>query len=169
MRLQERVGLGLEECPQCEGRHAPACPCHGLRRFWRVWKDVPARWKDVELYLLDRREDLADLFEVNRQREAIAAITSNPTRSYLLAGTHGAGKTHYLYCLYRRALLDTYLAPEYVETVPVWCVSASHLIDRASKKSQDPSAKAPEITVDLIEKLSRKGLRPRLFLDEIDK
>jgi DNA replication protein DnaC len=169
LRLEESIAKGQEPCFHC-GLDTPSrCPvCSTPRAYWHHWRHVDKRFKDADLRLLQPREDLAHLFHPDRQREAIALLKSNPTGSYCLAGTPGAGKTHYLYCLYRQALRHTAANYNYM-TMPVWLTSASELVSAASARKADSSLPTPKVTPELVHRVARQDLRPCLFLDEVDK
>jgi len=170
MRVEERIGLSLEPCIICGLDVAsPKCTdCSTIRAYWRHWQHVEKRFKDAALHLLEPREDLAPFFHVDRQRDAIAMVRSKPLASYCLTGTPGAGKTHYMYCLYRAAL--TYTAANYrYMTMPVWLTTTSDLLSSASAWKANSSLPAPKVTPELVQRVARQGLRPCLFLDEIDK
>ncbi|MEG9438232.1 ATP-binding protein [Edaphobacter sp. HDX4] len=170
MRFEELVALGQAPCPQCNRISPPGClVCSPLRTYWRYWKQVAPRFKDAAVHLLKPQEDLADLFNMDRQRDAIALVKVNPSGSYYLAGMFGAGKTHFLHALYRQALYATAAQHEHLSTMPVWLCSAPELVEAASARKSDPSLAFPRITPELVEKVSRQSMRPCLFLDELDK
>jgi hypothetical protein len=177
---EELVGTGQKLCPLCQGskirhhrgigqtsgivlsRRVP-CLCDPTSRFWGIWSRVPARWKDIRL------ESLEPLDDSKRQRRLVDDVKSDSASSYLLVGASGQGKTHFAYALYRQALQEWANDPHSANGCSVWWADVSSLLNAHSSQKQDPTKPNPTVTLALIDHLAGKGLRPRLFLDEIDK
>lgn len=106
---------------------------------------------------------------VKEQEQNIAAIKTNPTGSFILAGAGCAGKTYLMYCLYRNRLEEWAAHPDAANGQSVWMLSATDYLNSVSHHAQDPSSRAPVVTADLIRKRPRQGLPVAIFVDEIDK
>jgi hypothetical protein len=180
------IGLDREECPRCGGRRGyhvdkrgadtgvivtfrQACVCCALRRFWSRWDKTPQRFRNVTpLRYLEPSEK--SLLPIEKQQEIIDSLRKDPTRSYLLYGQAGTGKTHIASSLYRHHLAAWALIDNLNWTYcSVWRVSAPVLLEQWVAKSIDKTAPKPEVSESMIRNVAKDGQRPVLFLDEIDK
>ena len=137
--------------------------------------DVPARYRRVDLSAL--APSPSALLNMDRQGTIISAIKARPDDSYLFVGAPGTGKTHLMLALYRRALAES--VDQQIEREDlcqsVWRVNASALLAQHSawaverNRDEPNEALMPSVTVEVIAAAVKKGYRPCLFLDELDK
>ena len=148
------------------------CDCRPLRMFWKYWSKVPLRYRDVRLHTT-QPSTLVNM-PLDRQAAILKIICKNADNSMLLAGDAKTGKTHLMLGLYRRALESR--ARQWV-TKPgtewgLWRVNTSVWLEeqvRDSMAGRDEDVPIPDLTVRKITQAALKGVKPRLFLEEIDK
>ncbi|HEY1810647.1 MAG TPA: ATP-binding protein [Acidobacteriaceae bacterium] len=138
------------------------CPCSFVRWLSKDWRIVPERFRDARLStLVPRSKRQAEILELLRQR---------PDDSYYFSGPPGSGKTHLSYALYRHILVGNLRDARNCDYSPhIWRVTASVLLHQHVAAETDREAPTPEVTERMITTAARKGLRPIIFLDEIDK
>jgi AAA+ superfamily predicted ATPase len=107
---------------------------------------------------------------LKRQAEIIKTVQEHPHRSYLIYGDPGTGKTHLAASLYRSHLADwaNSTGGDFAGC-PIWRVSAPVLLEQWVARSTDSEAPRPDVSERSIVSVSNSGMRPVLFLDEIDK
>lgn len=188
------VGRGEKVCPHCAGTgkihllHRGAktgvrvylespCPCLVHRCFWQLWGNaaiVPERFRDVRLDTLTPSMESA--CPMSRQSALITRLREEPTSSYLLWGPPGSGKTHFSFALFRVAASRWAENASQMHHAPqaVWRIRAASLIDEqiawdTRSLIDDAEVRVPTVTVSMIRAAANAGLRPCLYLDELDK
>ncbi len=181
---QEAVGTLTMICPVCRGAgHAAQqlrgdntgalvswwvdCTCTPLRRYWAQWSKVPIKFRTARLGNLTPHDD--SYASIERQSTVISKIKAHPGSSYLFCGDAGTGKTHYTTSLYQEALQQWATNPLAVHGRAVWMVRAGSLLESASMHAADIEKPFPEVTPEAIRFIAEKGLRPCLFVDEVEK
>jgi DNA replication protein DnaC len=187
------IGLGLTQCPHCSGTgnqdeevrgkdtglwmiRQRRCECKRAAHFWGIWKNVPERFQEADLRTLEPKARMGITRE--RQAEIIALMRDNWSDSFFLYGAVGTGKTHFMTALYRKVVHESVKEQFLNKTqeTNVWRISTLKLLQENTEWNardlHDPNCTvpAPTLTVDRIETIKTKyGLRPHLFLDELDK
>ena len=189
-----RVLRGEIPCPRCGGRTwhnlihqgqkshlllrlQTPCACQRFAQFWKVWGDpmvVPELFRNVTLKSLEASP--ASKCDLMRQAEVIAEIKTDPGKSVLIWGPPGVGKTHIALALFRRGVLiwardsviiDAWAAPG------VWRIHAGMWSDTmviaSTTHKGDPGYIKPVVTVDDIQRVIKKGMKPTILIDELDK
>ena len=130
------------------------------------------RFRDVRLSTLSPSPE--SWLPVARQQEIIDLLRKSPSDSYLFQGDAGTGKSHYLTALHRQAVATSVQRrwAAGIHERSVWRATTAELLDEHeawARRGEDDDVKPPSITVGRIRVASAAGLRPCLFLDEIDK
>jgi DNA replication protein DnaC len=157
------------------------CRCRLLISYRRMMHAmVPAHYADIKLKTLavSPRSKLDPAVQV----AAIRFLKENPEKNYAFFGPSGTSKTTYTMALLQHAIADLTLQLHRIggSVVPsLWRCTAQTLLDQHYAKwdhrdmvgedGERLSIKEPDVTVEKILAAARKGLRPCLFLEEIDK
>jgi hypothetical protein len=178
------------ECPRCEGRGSVQetyrgnttgvevirnipCQCRQMRMFWHSWRNVPLRYRNVRLDLTKPSPLVA--MPLKKQEAVLKLIDANDGRSMILQGPAKTGKTHLLIGLYRRALIAQVRAWSNsgmsASHHGAWRVNTSVWLEEMVREStsRDENTPLPDLYVEKVTRVAAKGMRPRLFLEEIDK
>jgi hypothetical protein len=142
-------------------RQVRRCQCAIERQKDGLLARIPSRYRDAHL------ETLTPCLDTNRcfappeiQERSIALLKKRPDDSYCFLGGVGVGKSHFLAALYRHA----------VETQGTACyfVQASELI-RGFREIEFGSDFEPFLCIPTIRRDIEQGLRPRIYVDELEK
>lgn len=179
-----QIGLGLLECPICNGHQSydlpkqgrttgvvvavrNECPCVRIRLYHRVMsKNVPARFRAVGLGSVE--PSTLSRLPLDRQQVIIDHLQANPYKSYFLWGEAGTSKTHFMTALYSQAVWCATKRSTGCD-FPVVRVTTATLLEQILAKVFDKEAPLPVVSPRAIKYMVEHGERPCLFLDEIDK
>jgi hypothetical protein len=156
------------------------CICVSLRCYASLAEKISRHYAHIRLDKLDSSPLSALSPEV--QRKTISMLQTEPDKSYFFFGPAKTSKTTFSIALYQNAIQrfvrenpDVTLGSD----VPIWRISARTLLEQyhnyAISREEftsdgKPKKVAPrEVTREKIEAAARKGFKPRLFLEEIDK
>ena len=171
--LQGREGAEpMNVCTQCSGtgwkpmssngvRQVRRCQCAIERQKDGLLARIPSRYRDAHLETLTPCLDTSRCFApVEIQQRSIKLLKARPDDSYCFLGSVGIGKSHFLAALYRHA----------TETQGTACyfVQASELV-KGFREIEFGSDFEPYLCVPTIERAIEQGLRPRIFIDELEK
>jgi hypothetical protein len=124
---------------------------------------------------------------MERQQAIMDTLKAEPESGYVFFGPPHAGKTVWTTALYIHNLYRCYMgngsgtATDREKTrgkVCVWRTSAKKLLDQHTEYSMkrfdkdedgDYTAMEPDVTAEKIHKYRKLGVRPKLYLEEIDK
>lgn len=162
----------LPSCLLCDGtgwepidvdgvRRLRRCKCAIERRKGALLKRLPERFRNVRLQELTVCDDASRCFApAEFQEKVINLLRENPDDSYAFFGAPGWGKSHYLAALYRHA----------VEMQGVGCyyVQASELV-RGFRDLELYHETDVCLTDEILRLDAEQGIRPRIFLDEIER
>jgi DNA replication protein DnaC len=156
-------------CPACsdsgwkaigEGRdrRMTSCECRKVRVQAALLSRIAPRdaWATIE----DLQPYSALRVEVAVQEKLLRRLKAQPDGSYFLAGPTGTGKSTLLAALYRHAVVTQTRG-----CVLVQMVDLLHQL-RQAELGEDV---IPAITAEKIAALHAGGVRPKLFIDEMDK
>lgn len=173
--------------PDFTVRYPVACPCRFAEAIWQHWAGakamVPPRYRSVRLRTL--KPTKLSRMPLEQQEVYILALKENPDDSYLLCGPSGYGTT-YLTALLSRALSlwadrkyqDSTLpmavfrvrAQTLMEELTAWETRKGSLVHNPETgHMEEAQTKIPTVTADTIRAVVKAGLRPSLFLEELDK
>ena len=161
------------------------CPCTVFRLFWKEFiRTVPLHDQFIKIEELKASNKCR--LPIEQQEANLALVKRNLDSSFLMFGPAGTGKTTLTIALYRKAVANwahrswlNYL--NNVKPLPqsVWRVSAKTLLDqfhsyaisreRVDQEGNTKPVPAPEVNREKIVAAAQAGLKPRLFLEEIDK
>lgn len=188
--LMESIREG-KPCPVCSGMDASReiyVPCRGLdqgievrrkfncvcqkprRIYWFLGESIPKIYRETHIDSVSPKDGLR--ISTDRQREIITSLRERPDDSYLLMGPSGSGKTHLMVGLCRRAIEEHVDSGSmHLISECIWYINASVLLDDHVRyaTSKEDYPEPPRLTVRKVEAAARAGLRPCLFLDELDK
>lgn len=136
------------------GRGARACACQSRRRAAEKLAALNrryARFAEFDLYGLRPRLDAHP-----KQAQLVPAVQADPSRSFLLFGGTGSGKTLIGYCLAKLAI---------EQGRPVVAVTLAELLEQYRAQVRG-SEQAPAIDAETLRDASGRYL---VFIDEIDK
>ncbi len=162
----------VENCVVCGGtgwkpvkgngvRRVRRCACSIERQKRQLLSLVPVRYRDARLNNLTPCQDQTRCFApLEIQEQAIAMLKNQPDDSYCFLAGVGFAKSHYLSALYRHA----------VETQGNACffVQGSELV-KGFQNIEFGSDFEPYLCVPTIRRAIEQGLRPRIFIDELEK
>ena len=154
-------GTGWESVEGNDVRQVRRCSCSIEQEKRQLLSLVPVRYRDARLETLTPCLDTSRCFAPPEiQERSIALLKNRPDDSYCLLGGVGIGKSHYLAALYRHA----------VETQGTACyfVQASELV-KGFREIEFGSDHEPYLCVPTIRRAIEQGLRPRIFIDELEK
>lgn len=172
-RSHSRVGVDpVGVCAKCSGtgwepvngsgvRQVRRCACAADRQKNTLLARIPSRYQDARLETLVPCLDPTRCFApAEIQQRSIELLKARPDDSYCFLGSVGIGKSHYLAALYRHA----------VETQGGCCyfVQASELV-KGFREIEFGSDYEPYLCVPTIHRAIEQGLRPRIFIDELEK
>jgi len=159
------------------------CYCEDFEPFFRRWNAmVPMAYRGFRLDSLSTSS--ASRVPAGVQSSLIADLKANPDQSYLIVGPPATSKTVYSTCLFEHALKNW--IEQRRDTVgpdACWFVSAFDLlqqahdyaiqremtyIDESGHVNRCPATE-PLVTVSKIRRAVAAGLRPHLFVEELDK
>jgi hypothetical protein len=195
----EAVGSGKLKCPKCGGTKEYAvlrrgettglitrwrieCNCRDFKRFFTRWNAmIPLAYRKFRLNSLQPSPRSNAALEL--QAYVIGQLKANPDRSCLFVGPPATGKTVYSTCLFERALKRWAMTSEPGIPESCWYISAFDLLQQAhdyaiqretiSADTDDihdvREAREPLVTVGKIRKAVKAGLKPRLYIEELDK
>lgn len=198
LALQQAIALKKEICPLCGDtqvvhltmkdptgkvvKNPQNCLCILYREYWKpMLLDVAPHYQNIKLSKLGP-SPIPLLISKEKELATIELLRKEPEKSYIFLGPARTGKTHFCSALYQHALylraVDIFLGK--ISCVNnIWRQSAIDMFEEhrnyiMSKDSDQDNgsvgkAKIPKITVKKIKLASEKGLRPKLFLEEIDK
>ncbi len=162
-----------------EVMRAVPCICRAAKLYRRAWTQAMRshkRFDGVRLHSLAPDARLSSL-SLERQAAIIDKLKNNPQHSYLLYGPPNTGKTHFLTALFGHSLLQ-WAGSVWQRSCPeeaVSRISAAELLDQhvawetRDKGEHAPKVALPSVTKVKIQAVASRGLRPCLFLDEVDK
>jgi len=142
-------------------RQVRRCSCAADRQKRGLLARIPSRYQDARLETLAPCLDSSRCFAPEEiQQRSIELLKARPDDSYCFLGSVGIGKSHFLAALYRHA----------VETQGTSCyfVQASELV-RGFREIEFGSDYEPYLCVPTIQRAIEQGLRPRIFIDELEK
>lgn len=162
----------VENCVVCGGtgwepvegdgvRQVRRCACSIEQQKRQLLSRVPVRYQDARLKNLTPCQDQTRCFApVEIQEQAIAMLKTQPDDSYCFLADVGFAKSHYLAALYRHA----------VETQGngCWFVQGSELV-KGFQNIEFGSDYEPYLCVPTIRRAIEQGLRPRIYVDELEK
>ena len=152
------------------------CPCGAVVRFRDAWaKQMAAhkRFADVRLSSITPHPELA--LDLATQATIIAQVKAAPADSYFLTGQPNTGKSHIMSALFRHALhawaFETW--DRGIWRPAVWRIGAAQLLDEHvawdTRNPERADVAPPTVTLRAIQACAEQLVRPRLFLDELDK
>jgi DNA replication protein DnaC len=157
-----------------------ACPCATWRRYYPTFNAaVPAHDRFVRLETLEP-SDTSQLTR-RQQLQMLEQLRESPGASYAFFGPAGTSKTTFCVALYQHALAHACRGHEWETRTKnyttellyphIWRISAKALLDEfvMYATSDDKRNNEPTITRRKIEQAARRGRKPHLFLEEIDK
>jgi DNA replication protein DnaC len=180
-KIYSQVGRGKAPCPVCfgEGRRASEgrmveCPCRFFKEFFReLDKNVLVHHRETKLNEL--APSTLSRLPAEQQTAVISRLQSAPDNGWAFFGPAGLGKTTYTTALYRRALQEN-LMQTYGKAKPVsvWRVSVKQLTDEFREQSmtvgqEEMKPVTPTVSRAKIKLAVANGVRPKLFLEEVDK
>ena len=137
------------------------CECAIERRKRALLKRLPERFRSV------RMDDLAPCGDTDRcfapvelQERVIRVLREKPDNSYAFFGPPGWAKSHYLAALYRHAVETRGRACYYIQ--------ASELV-RGLREVELYRETDVYLTDETLRSDAERGIRPRIFLDEVDR
>jgi hypothetical protein len=160
------------------------CKCGFAIRYFHKWNDsniVPPRYKWVDLYTLKPSSRVG--LSLGRQEKILAQVRENPDMNYLLTGLAGTGKTTISTALFREAI-ETWAFHCHLlnkTTNAVWRISANQICQELWAYKTQPdrhvdgygqivgSSPPPSLQIGDVKFARKEGLRPCLFLEEMDK
>lgn len=162
----------MDVCAKCSGtgwepvngsgvRQVRRCSCASERQKSSLLTRIPSRYRDARLETLAPCLDSSRCFApAEIQQRSIEVLKARPDDSYCFLGSVGIGKTHLLAALYRHA----------VETQGTACyfVQASELV-KGFREIEFGSDYEPYLCAPTIARAIEQGLRPRIFIDELEK
>ena len=154
-------GTGWESVEGNDVRQVRRCSCSIEQEKRQLLSLVPVRYRDARLETLTPCLDTSRCFAPPEiQERSIALLKNRPDDSYCLLGGVGIGKSHYLAALYRHA----------VETQGTACyfVQASELV-KGFREIEFGSDFEPFLCLPTIRRDIEQGLRPRIYIDELEK
>ncbi len=189
--LEHAVASGHTVCPVCNGcgqvhvtqrseyngawrSFYPSCHCKVLRGIWKLASNaIPARYSFANIWTLKPHE--SNHLSMAQQQSELDFIRDHMDDGFFLAGEPGTGKTTVAYALLRRAYErnipifgDTYMNP-WGKSLWLWRVNFDTLMRQYQEQATQNDAPEPDVTVSRIEAASKKGRRPTLVIEEIDK
>ncbi len=154
-------GTGWEPVEGNDVRQVRRCSCSIERENRQLLSRIPVRYRTAQLQYLTPCQDRNRCFApVEIQEQAIAMMKKRPDDSYCFLAGVGFAKSHYLSALYRHA----------VETQGNACyfVQGSELVN-GFQNIEFGSDFEPYLCVPTIQRAIEQGLRPRIFIDELEK
>ena len=162
----------MDVCSKCGGtgwkpissngvRQVSQCQCAIERQKDGLLARIPVRYRDARLETLVPCLDSRRCFApVEIQEQAIAMLKNRPDDSYCFLAGVGFAKSHYLAALYRHA----------VETQGTACyfVQGAELV-RGFRDIELGSDFEPYLSVPTIRRAIEQGLKPHIFIDELEK
>jgi hypothetical protein len=171
-----------KKCPSC------AVFVNRLEDFtFAYFYSVPAAYRSYTLSQLQPYEGTQAVVSMERQQAILEMLRSEPEAGYLFFGLPHAGKTVWTTALYAHNLYRYYMGvnspgPTDREKTKgktaVWRIKAKTLLDqhtewsikRSDKDEEgDYTAPEPDVTGEKIHRFRVLGVRPKLYLEEIDK
>ena len=167
-------------------------------RHWNNTVLVPDNYRDVKLSTIEQFKDDARFANWTGRKhdhlkgertgvewehlpvtKLFETLKQYPDQNYLFCGRAGTGKTTCLLALYQKALWDAAKAGGGGGCEYIWKVNANDLSneffewktrsDKTERLDTDPIIYSPTVTVGKILAAFKAGLKPRLFIEEIDK
>jgi len=154
-------GTGWESVSSDGVRQVRRCSCAADRQKNSLLARIPSRYQDARLETLAPCLDSSRCFApAEIQQRSIKLLKARPDDSYCFLGSVGIGKSHFLAALYRHA----------VETQGTACyfVQASELV-RGFREIEFGSDFEPYLCEATIRRAIEQGLRPRIYVDELEK
>ena len=154
-------GTGWESVSSKGVHQVRRCPCAAERQKRGLLARIPVRYRDVRLETLAPCLDSSRCFApAEIQQRSIDLLKERPDDSYCFLGSVGIGKSHFLAALYRHA----------VETQGTACyfIQSSELVN-GFREVEFGSDFEPYLCVPTIRRAIDRGLRPRIFVDELEK
>ncbi len=154
-------GTGWEPVKSNSVREVRRCSCSIERENRQLLSRIPVRYRTARLQDLTPCQDQNRCFApVEIQERAIAMLKNRPDHSYCFLAGVGFAKSHYLAALYRHA----------VETQGNACyfVQGSELV-KGFQNIEFGSDYEPYLCVPTIRRAIEQGLRPRIYVDELEK
>ena len=162
------------------------CDCRDFKRFFpRLVAATPVAYRDFRLSTLEPLPASQSKVPVEAQRGWLALMRASSDKSSLFVWPPKTSKTVYSSALFANALQEWVIQTRNMSCPPeaCWFVSAYDLLKQAheyimqrEKTYTDEAgnvkhchAKEPVVTVDKIRAAVKAGLRPRLFIEELDK
>ncbi len=162
----------MDACSKCAGtgwepvegngvRRVRRCTCSIERQKRQLLSRISARYRDARLQDLTPCQDQNRCFApVEIQEQVITLLKNRPDDSYCFLAGVGFAKSHYLAALCRHA----------VETQGNACffVQGSELV-KGFQNIEFGSDYEPYLCVPTIHRAIEQGLRPRIYVDELEK
>jgi hypothetical protein len=182
------IAHGKVPCPVCQRTFPNSsyrCVCHFYAQVFGKIAAIPEKYRSVSLSRM-KPSNLSRL-SLEEQTKLYAELEARKDSGWAFFAPAGFSKTTCSYALYRHALVsnlkEAYRLGRGVpgetkdksgnwvpkETFCVWRQSLPDLLAQMKARFTDPLAPAPIITVEKILTAVKEGMRPRVFLDEVDK
>ena len=154
-------GTGWEPVEGNEVRQVRRCSCSIEQEKRQLLSKIPARYRTARLEDLTPCQDQNRCFApVEIQEQVIAMLKNRPDDSYCFLAGVGFAKSHYLAALFRRAIEAQGRACYFVQ--------ATDLV-RGFQRIEFGADYEPYLCVATIQRAVEEGLRPRIFVDELEK
>ena len=159
-------------CSRCSGtgwevvegngvRQVRRCSCSIEQEKRQLLSKIPARYRTARLEDLTPCQDRNRCFApVEIQEQVIAVLKNRPDDSYCFLADVGFAKSHYLSVLYRHAIE--------AEGTGCYFVQGAELV-RGFRDIEFGSDFEPYLCVPTIRRDIEQGLRPHIFIDELEK
>jgi hypothetical protein len=174
------------------------CKCVMLRFFYRNWTNtVPTGYQNISLDGLERFKQrfvrwtgrvegnpdrpYVEAWQHGTVEDLIALLREYPGKNYLFVGEAGTGKSTCLVALYQHALLEAarVICGGGSGQESIWKIDGKQLSNefhayavsrgRTDIRDDEPMVYPATITAAKIKAARAHGLRPQLFLEELDK
>jgi DNA replication protein DnaC len=159
------------------------CFCNLFKRvFLEFNAKIPPKYREVQLWTLKPSEH--SMLPLEQQAALIKQLQAAPNASWAFFGPAGTSKTTFAIALYKQALFQDlkqrFRREDWYDKGFCWRITAKHLLEEIhnydynrerydEEGNRMSSPPVPTVTRDKIIKAAKKGYRPRLFLEEIDK
>jgi DNA replication protein DnaC len=182
----EQSVLSGESCPVCRGGEyrefiyrgtktnfyfcrTDRCYCVIYKKFDRMLQKIPLRFRGLSLKTLAPCTESLLLPDI--QAEEIAFLKAHYNESFTFLGPPGTSKSTYASVILRAAMRQA-AKKDYGET-SIWRIDGGHFLESEVAFScatfEAKETFVHDITVDEINKAARRGLRPVVLIEEIDK
>jgi len=157
------------------GQYAPlvsyTCICSLWQDYYRHVMKLPEKFRHVGL--ADLQPSPASFMPIEVQAALYDELRAAPLKGYAFFSPAGWSKTTVCTALYKAALWERCVVHPNNDPllwragIGIWRISAPLLI--AQHQNYYDTHKMPDVTAQTITRLNERHVRPRLFLEEIDK